>query len=206
MIKETTKALTKIEYREVFVAARSAFNRYSQGGAEVARMLDMSPNNFLDQFNPNEFDHAPTLYTFLRTVDYLQDREMADTIASLANCCAIPTRSSNQAAGLGFEALSKRLVEDVKKAARSAVAYRSRPSTSNAVSVRESMFCLIDTAHALILATQAPHPNQQTKRAVSDSFTDRSQNKHNTSPVSGSSHNPLRYGYEERGNSGVGEG
>ncbi len=170
MQEEPQKARTKLKYRDVFIAAHRAIKRYHQGGAEVARMINVTPGMFLNQMNPGDFEHAPSLITFLDTLDYLQSREMADSIASLANCCTVPTRANLKPMPATPDTVAE-LVGATIAGQLALNEYITRRGVAQTTAVREAMFELIDIAHAVILATQTPRPFNTTPMAVADEET-----------------------------------
>lgn len=95
MVFPRDKSITHVEqlktdYDWLMRVMHRALRRWRTGGADIARVLKEDDVLFLNRFNPGNLDHAPNLWLFLTTVEYMESREVVSAVASLAHCIAVP--------------------------------------------------------------------------------------------------------------------
>lgn len=197
MHEEPQKARTKLEFRDLFKAYMRAISKSHLSTSELARLLDMKPCKLMNQMNPGEYEQAPSLLTYMRVLDLLRSRDMADSIASLANCCTIPTR-----AHLKPMPAAPSTIDELASAATAGQhalhEYINRQGVAQTVAVRDAMTNLIDIAHAIILATQTPRPRSNEPAGSRATVHPTEQSRNECEPVSGSSLALLHTGTEDR--------
>lgn len=90
---KTTIEQLKTDYGWLMRIAHRALRRWETSGADIARVLEEDEQLFMHRFNPGNFEHGPSLWLFLMTIEFTKSREMASAVASLADCLAVPDRA-----------------------------------------------------------------------------------------------------------------
>lgn len=90
----TAAEALKVHYRPIMRAMHGALQGLPGGAADAFRVMDLNPVLTLNQFNPDDYEHQPSLLTFLAVLEYLDQRgqPVVHQIADLSGCVAIPSR------------------------------------------------------------------------------------------------------------------
>lgn len=147
---ESVEEALKVRYRPVFTALQRALRSWAGGATDAFRVLDWTPQMALNQCNPSIYDAAPSLYRFLRLVEYMRPREVVHEIASLADCLTVPAPSARKA-----EPSSKAAADALGTALRR-VLYElepmaGRPTVAQAAEYRADLLKLMDAAQVMLM-------------------------------------------------------
>lgn len=90
----TAAEALKVHYRPIIRAVHSALQGLPGGAADAFRVMDLNPVLTLNQFNPDDYEHQPSLLNFLAVLEYLDSRgrPVAHEIANLSGCVAVQSR------------------------------------------------------------------------------------------------------------------
>lgn len=147
---ESVEEALKVRYRPLFTALQRALRSWPGGATDAFRVLDWSPQMALNQCNPAVYDAAPSLYRFLRLVEYMRPREVVHEIASLADCLTVPAPSvrkaepTNQAAADALGAALRKVIYELEPMA-------GRPSVAQAADYRADLLKLMDAAQVMLM-------------------------------------------------------
>lgn len=110
----------KIEYAHVMDAMYKAMTGFAPGGtwggiSELADLIGESSGVLRNTYGPTVYDHAPTLHGFLHVLETLKPHAVANEVARVADCVAIPVSPRVPAPEDDAEALRMFIEEVVPK-------------------------------------------------------------------------------------------
>lgn len=150
----------KVEYDGVMIALHREMKRFHTPGIhsglpEIAVLLDRNAETLAHQFNPTDYEHAPTLHCFLQVVETLKSRQAVEAIANLADCTTIPRKAGGRARTTA--AVATDLIERTAHVAQALIGEQGatllnggKLSQADRLELRDKLFDLVESTAALI--------------------------------------------------------
>lgn len=140
----------KLRFRPLFLACQATLREWPGGGSEIWRVLDRHVENTWGQFNPAHYGAAPSLLTFLETLEYTRSRRIAHALGEISGHVTLPARLDR------VYAATREQAADHLGAAMRPVLYNlhdyasDRPNMAQRQAMQADLLRLIDAAHVML--------------------------------------------------------